>query len=203
MGFLRILRLSAIDARLFGEIVVSEICLDETATAANGIAAEDDAVRPHIGDEADGLPTDIETFVELLRDLHCPAGAEAQLPAGFLLQCRCGERRGGIAANRLLLNGGDGELARFDRLLRGIRFGFGLDAQTIKTLTIEMRRPRRERNAFRRVELADDRPVLLWFEGFDFRFALADQSQSNRLHPSRRARARQFPPEHRGQREPD
>ena len=54
-----------------------------------------------------------------------------------------------------------------------------------------------------RVELADDRPVLLRFEDFDFRFALADQSQSDRLHPSRRARARQFPPEHRRQRETD
>jgi hypothetical protein len=48
-----------------------------------------------------------------------------------------------------------------------------------------------------------DRPVFLRLERFDLEFAVADQPQRHRLHAARRARARQFAPQHRRQREAD
>ena len=60
-----------------------------------------DAVGSHIGDQAHGLAADIDAFIKALRDLHGALGVEAQLAAGFLLQGRGLEGRGGIALDRL------------------------------------------------------------------------------------------------------
>ena len=46
-----------------------------------------------IGDQPRCLTADIDPFIEFLGNAHGPAGTEAELAAGFLLQCRCGERR--------------------------------------------------------------------------------------------------------------
>ncbi len=52
-------------------------------------------------------------------------------------------------------------------------------------------------------ELRLDRPVFPGLEGLDLGFALADETQRNRLHPAGGARAGQLAPEHGRKRKPD
>ena len=52
-------------------------------------------------------------------------------------------------------------------------------------------------------EIGFDRPVFLRLERFDLELALADEAQRHRLHAACRARAGQFAPQHRREREAD
>ena len=61
--------------------------------------------------------------------------------------------------------------------------------------------PRFEDFVARGRQLGDDRPVFPGDEFLDLQLAVADQPQRDRLHPAGRARARQFSPEHRRERE--
>ena len=63
-----------------------------------------------------------------------------------------------------------------------------------------MREPRGERRARRRGEAAFDGPIFARAEGFDFRFAFANQAKGDRLHTPRGTRTRQLPPQHRRKR---
>ena len=60
-----------------------------------------------------------------------------------------------------------------------------------------------ERGAVRRAQLGSDVPVFLRAEEFDLVLAVADDAQSDRLHPAGRARARQLAPQDRGEVEAD
>ena len=107
--FLRVLRFRAIDAWFFGQVILAEIHFDQPPAAADRFTAERNAVRPHISDQTNRLAANIDTFIKLLRDLHCPAGAKSQFAAGFLLQGRSCEGRCRIAADRFLFDRRYGE----------------------------------------------------------------------------------------------
>ncbi len=98
-------------------LAAAEVLGDDGARRGDRFAGDLDAVGPHIGDVA--------VLVERLRDAHRVAGGEAELARRLLLQRRGGERRVGVAADRLGLDRADGELTRLDigaRLLRGDDF---------------------------------------------------------------------------------
>ena len=109
MGLLGVLRLGAIDARLLRDIAVAVEALDRGAPAMDGVLAQDHAVGPHIGDQADCLAAQVGAFVELLGQAHGAARAQAQLARGFLLQGRGREGRAGMPLDPLLLELADGE----------------------------------------------------------------------------------------------
>ena len=52
-------------------------------------------------------------------------------------------------------------------------------------------------------QMSDDRPIFARNEPLDLELAVADDAQRHRLHPARRARARQLAPQHRRQGEAD
>ena len=79
VGFLRVLRLVLVHPRAVRQIPVAEILADIVADGEDGILAELYAVGTHIGDQADRLAAEINTLVELLRELHGARRAEAEL----------------------------------------------------------------------------------------------------------------------------
>ena len=70
-------------------------------------------------------------------------------------------------------------------------------------LAVGANEARGERLAGFGFQMRDQRPIFTRHEFFDFKFAVADQSQRHGLHASRGARARQFAPQHRRQIEAD
>src|SRR6185437_5616170 len=102
-----------------GPVLGAVILLDEASRRGDRLVGEGDAVGPHIGDEADRLAADIDALVEPLRQAHRPAGAEAELARGFLLQGRGGEGRLRVAADLLALDLRDEVAGRLRDLLRG------------------------------------------------------------------------------------
>src|SRR6185437_124705 len=128
MRLLRVLRRALVEARLRRPVLGAVILLDEAAGRGDRLVGERDAVGPHIGDEADRLAAEIDALVEPLRQAHRPAGAEAELARGFLLQGRGGEGRLRVAADLLALDLGDGEAARpGDGVGGGARLGLAAE----------------------------------------------------------------------------
>ena len=72
VGFLRILRLARIEARLFGDEPLTEGFGNRFARGRDRFRCHLDAVGSHIGDEADSLAADVDSFIEALGCLHCP-----------------------------------------------------------------------------------------------------------------------------------
>src|SRR5262249_21588878 len=137
--FLRVLRGAPVDAGLGRQIARAEFMLDQLARARDRLGGERDAVRAHIGDEADRVAVEIDAFVEPLRDLHRARRAEAELARSFLLQRRCRERRKRIAANLAMLDGSNVEAARRENLAgRGARFVFAVEMEAVELLAVEI-----------------------------------------------------------------
>ncbi len=101
MCFLRVLGLGRVFARNRGQIGLAIVLQDCVASCGNCLASHVHAVGPHVGDEAHGLPANINAFVELLGNLHCPRRGKAKLARCFLLQCRSPEGRERMTLGRL------------------------------------------------------------------------------------------------------
>ena len=86
MGFLRILGAGAKHPRLFGQILLAKICVDQISTSGDGVLRKSHAVGSHIGDQADGLAIDLDPFIEPLGDPHGLGCAKPQLARSLLLQ---------------------------------------------------------------------------------------------------------------------
>ena len=201
--FLRVLGLGLVLARRVRHIGVAVVLADHLARLRDRRGVDLHAVGSHIGDEAGGLAADIDAFIEPLRDPHGMRGRKAELAAGFLLQRRGGEGRLRVAARGLGLDRGDREVGGLDRLLEILGFGAGADVEPLNLLAVGADQPRLEGVAARRRQGRDQRPVFARDEFLDFEFAVADQPQRHRLHAAGRARARQFAPQHRREREAD
>src|SRR5882672_9836476 len=85
VGFLRIFRRAAVDARLRRHVPAAELAADQLARAGDRLGGDGDAVGPHIGDQPDRIAAEVDALVEPLGDLHRPARAETELARGFLL----------------------------------------------------------------------------------------------------------------------
>ncbi len=203
MRFLRVLGLGLVLARRVRHIGVAVILADHLARLRDRRAVDLHAVGSHIGDETGGLAADIDAFIKPLRDPHRVRRRKAELAAGFLLQRRGGEGRLRIAARRLGFDGRDREVGGLDRLLEVLGFRAGADVEPLDLLAVGADQARLEGVAARRRQRRHQRPVFARHEFFDFEFAVADQPQRHRLHAAGRARARQFAPQHRRQREAD
>ena len=93
MGFLRVLGLGFIEARVFGHVSGAVVAGNQVPGAVERFLRQLYAVGPHVGDQTDGLAADFHAFVEFLRHAHGVGGGEPELAAGFLLQGRSVERR--------------------------------------------------------------------------------------------------------------
>ena len=132
-------------------------------------------------------------------DAHRVAGREAELPRGFLLQGRGGERRRRIAPERLGLDRCNGEMARFDYRLGGVGIALVADRQTVELAAVELHQARAK---FLPIgfEQGADRPIFLAFEQLDLALAIDDQTQGDGLDATGGLGAGQLAPQDRGQR---
>src|SRR5216684_2028297 len=198
MRLLRVLRLGLVDARLVRPVGFAVLLLDEAARRRDRLARHGDAIGPHIGDETDRFAGDVDALIEALGRTHRPAGAEAELARGLLLQRRGGEGRRRVAPDLLLLDRRDDViLVPEDTLGGGARRGLVGDVEFVEALAVEMGEAGGEALARRGRELDLDGPVFARLEHLDLGFALADEAERHRLHPTRRATARQLAPQHR------
>ena len=175
MGFLRVLGLVFVNARLVGQIDISEPCLDRLACTGHGFGGHINAVGPHIGDKA-GL-------IQTLGDAHGLLCAHAEFAAGLLLQGRGHERWRWVAGRGLCLDRFHNQIARADRLHR--HFGLRLIAKVkfIELLAGQRCQPRFECLPARVLQQRLDGPVFLIAERLDFHLTLNDDAQANRLDP--------------------
>src|SRR6266849_5625355 len=198
MRLLRVLRLGLVDARLVRPVGFAVLLLDEAARRRDRLARHGDAIGPHIGDETDRFAGDVDALIEALGRTHRPAGAEAELARGLLLQRRGGKGRRRVAPDLLLLDRRDDViLVPEDTLGGGARRGLVGDVEFVEALAVEMGEAGGEALARRGRELDLDGPVFARLEHLDLGFALADEAERHRLHPTRRATARQLAPQHR------
>ncbi len=104
MGFLGVLGLGGVEARLLRQIAIAIVGGNQPPAGRNGLARELHRIRTHISDETDGIPIQIHAFIQALGHPHGMAGAEAQFARGLLLQGGGGEGGEGVALDRLALD---------------------------------------------------------------------------------------------------
>ncbi len=115
MGFLGILGLGRIETRLLRHVASAELVADGAACGIDRFRCHLHTVGTHIGDQTDGLATDIDTLVKSLRHLHGPRGGETEARRRGLLQRGRGEGRAGIALDGLCLDGVDNIARAFEQ----------------------------------------------------------------------------------------
>ena len=197
MRFLRVLCLALVLARRFRHVGVTVILANDFARLRDGRIVDLHAVGSHIGDETGGLAADIDAFIEPLRDPHGVRRRKTEFAAGFLLQCRGGERRLRIAPRRPCLDAGNREAGRLDRFLEIFGFRARANVEALNLLAVGADQPRLECFGARGRHGRDQRPVFARDEFFDLQFAVADQPQCHRLHSAGGTCAGQFAPQHR------
>ncbi len=202
MGLLRILRLGFIAARRRGDVARTIIGIDHTAHRGDRFLGDLHAVGTHISNETDGLAADIDALIEPLCDPHGVRRREAQLSARLLLQGRRGERRLRMPFDRLGLDRGHRERCGLEGLLERFGLGARTDIETLQLLAVGPDETRFEGFVAGCRKRGDQRPIFAADEFFDLKLAVANEAQRDRLHPSGRARAGQFAPQDRGEREP-
>ena len=118
VGFLGVLRLGLVDARLLGHLVLAVQPGGDLADLRDRLGGQRHRVGAHVGDQADAALADVLALVQLLREAHGAARVEAELARGLLLQGGGGEGRRGVAAALLALDRVDGELTVWAAALR-------------------------------------------------------------------------------------
>ena len=142
--FLRVLGLGGVFARRRRHVVVAEILGDDAPRRRDRLGREIDAVGAHIGDEAGRAVADVDAFIEALGDLHGARRREAELARRLLLQGRGGERRIGVALDRLRFDRGDREERLLERRLEGFGLRARADVEPVDLLAVGADQPRGE-----------------------------------------------------------
>ena len=130
---LRVLDLPFVAPRFRREILVAVVGLDQLTRLLDGMRAEHNRVRSHVGD--------VTVLVQLLGGAHRAARVEAQLAVAFLLERRGDERRRGRAREGLLFGGQDRESLAAQRLAQRVRAGV---VQEVHVVALEFARIRVE-----------------------------------------------------------
>ena len=203
MRFLRVLGFVAIGVGRIRNVFVAVILTDRGPNGDDGFLRHVHAVRPHVGDQPDGLAPDIDTLVQFLRGAHGPGRPEAEFARGFLLHGRCGEWGSRTAIDRFSLDRFDLVIVALDLRDGGLGRIFVCDVVAFQLLAVQVREAGRHLLAVGGRVFGADRPVFLRFEDFDLGFALADQPQRDRLHAPGGAGTRQLAPQYRRQAESD
>ncbi len=203
MRFLRILGLARIIPRLFGHIFRAETLGDSVSGGIDRFGSNLHTIGTHIGYETGCFAANVHAFIKALRHLHGARSRKAQLPRRGLLQGGGGEWRARIALGRLCLDGNSLEVRAFQHGADGTGLFAVLDIELSKLLAIKRGEAGSETVIARCLEKGCDIPVFLADKAFDFRFAVADQTQRYRLHATGRAGAGKLAPEHRRKGEAD
>ncbi len=212
MRLLRVLHLGGVGARRVRQVVGPVELGDLGAGGGDRGVRQRGRVGAHIGDEA--------VLVQLLRDLHGPLGAEAQLAAGLLLQRGGAERRVRRAAVGLGLDAADAERGLLQRggqraggLLVQVQGGRGGLQPAVRAevaaggdaLAVDGDQAGAEGLRVGRVgggaagaEGADQVPVGGGGEGDPLALALDHQAGGDRLDAARRQLRHDLLPQHRG-----
>ena len=148
----------------------------------DGLGAKLNPISSHIGDQTGGLTANVDTFIELLGNLHGPASGETKFPGCFLLQCRGGKRRGRITADAFGLNILDEQRAAVDFCNRCQRLVFGADAQLVQLLAVQMGQPGVKIATIGLPQFGLHTPIFMADKRLDLCFTLTDQSKGNRLY---------------------
>ena len=202
MRLLRILGFRKILTRRRRHIFLPKIGLNLRPNGRHRLLRQLHPIRPHIGDQPDGISANFHTLIELLREAHRLLRGKPQLSARFLLQSRGNKRRRRVPPRPFLLHLGHSKLGRQHRRLRRQRLGLVIEIKLIQLLARVMRQPGREGGATRRRHRRLHRPIFPRPKNLDFGFPLANQPQRDRLHPPRGPAPRQLAPQHRREREP-
>ncbi len=194
--FLGVLGLRGVDSRARRHVALAVLGLDQAARLADRFGRELHAVGAHIGDEADGLATDIDALVEPLSNTHGGGGAQAQLARGLLLQGRGDEGRRRVAPHLAAVDRGHREGAAFDLALGLLGALLGVEVELVELAAVQVGEAGLQRLLLGGAEQDVDRPVFAALEDLDLGLALADQAQRHGLHAAGRAAARQLAPQH-------
>ena len=202
VGFLGVLAAGAVGAGFIRRILFAVALADVVPGFLDGGRRDIHAVRPHIGNQADGtFRPDIQPFVELLGDRHGALGGEPEFAAGILLQSAGDERRGRtLAAGALIyfvnriggalqfgFQGAGGVLAADFQLAAGAPAGMQGSGEQIE---------RRWRVAGP-VQFRFQRPPFYGDESGDLAFPFYNHPQGNRLDAAGRQPQLDFEPEQR------
>ena len=141
MGFLRILGLVAIGIGLFRHVIVTVFLADRRADGDDGFLTHADAIGPHIGDQADGLTAERNTFIQFLCGAHGAGRAEAKFPRRFLLHGRCREWRCRTSVDGFALDRFDGVAVLFNLGDGGLGSFFVAKIVAVELLAVQMRQP--------------------------------------------------------------
>ena len=201
--FLGVLGLGGIETRLFRHVTATELLANGTAGGIDRLRGHLHAVGTHIGDQTDSLAADVDAFVKLLRYLHGARGGKAHARGGRLLQRRSGEGRAGIALDRFRLDAFNDIARAFQQRLQPVRVVSGLDRAALQALAIGRNQLGFELVTARCLQKCADVPVFLRDETLDLGFAVADETQRNRLNAAGGTRAGQLAPQHGRQVEAD
>ena len=188
VGFLRVLRLGAVVARLFRQRVGAEAAANDRAHLLHGLRGQRHRVGAHVGDQARGAFAEIHALVQPLRGPHGFLRGEAELARGFLLQGRGGEGRRRVLAPLAPLDARDLELAGGGLAQGALRFvrGAGVADEELLELVVEplagvLGEPCRKGLAVL-FQFRFQCPVLDRLEGLDLPLALDDQPERGGLH---------------------
>ena len=198
-GFVRVLRvpLGLEHARLAGIELLAVAPADKARGGGGRLVREAQRIGTHVGDQTgQAIFSQLDAFVQLLRDAHGAARGHVELAAGFLLQGRGDERRRGRAFFLAALDVAHGKRSAgnrvHDRLRLLLVFQFGLSVLVAVVA-------RGEPAAVRRLEQRLDRPVFLGHERADLVFAVHDQTGRDTLHTARGQPALDLAPQKRRQ----
>ena len=191
---LRVLGLGGVFSRCRRHVIVAEILGDDAPRRRNRLGREIDAVGSHIGNEAGRAVADVDAFVEALCNLHGARRREAKLPRRLLLESGSGERRIRVALDRFRFDRGDREQRLLERSLEGFSLRARADVEPVDLLAVGADQPGCEGRLRFRAQVGDDRPIFARDKLFDLKLAIADNTQGDRLHTTRRACAWQFAP---------
>ena len=171
--------------RLGGQIAVAVLVLDQFPDALERLLRDAEAVRPHVGDQADRPgPVHVDPLVQLLGDHHRPLAGEPEPDRPLLLEGARLERRIGLVLLLRLLDPGD----RVGRRRQGVVHGAGVDlVPGLELLAFPLGQGRLKAVGFgpraRRADRRGDPPVFLRDERPDLLLAVGDQPDRDRLHP--------------------
>ena len=152
-------------------------------------------IGTHIRDETYAAFTDVDAFVELLRDLHGFPRRVAEAVCGRLLQFRRRKRRFRFYRFVGRLYAYDRAVGIFYQVDDFIDFGFVFQFSLFTLVRNEL--SGKCRFAFYKIRI--ERPIFFGQKIFHFFFALADETKRDRLHAAGRKTVFHFAPQKRTQ----
>ena len=182
--FVRFLRvfLRLVEIRLFRQVALAVARSDLVAHLGERVGGDVHRIRAHVGDQRDrAFVSQLDAFIESLRQRHGALRRVAQAVVGGLLQLRSREGRRREAALFLLRDARNLPDRMIDRGENSLRLGLVGNFDVLAVVLDELGfKRRRLAGAEQRV----NRPIFLGDERANLALALDDQPQRHGLHAS-------------------